>query len=41
VLKQALALNEPVLINCYIDPDLNVLPMVPAGGCVEKPILEM
>ena len=41
VLKQALALNEPVLINCYVDPDLNVLPMVPAGGCVEKPILEM
>ena len=41
VLKQALSLHEPVLINCYIDPDVNVLPMVPAGGSVEDPILEM
>lgn len=41
VLKQALALHEPVLINCHIDPDINVLPMVPTGGSVEDPILEM
>lgn len=41
VLKEALSLHEPVLINCYIDKDLNVLPMVPAGGSVENPILEM
>ncbi|MBE6830935.1 MAG: biosynthetic-type acetolactate synthase large subunit [Ruminococcaceae bacterium] len=41
VLKQALALQEPVLINCHINPDVNVLPMVPAGGSVENPILEM
>ncbi|MGX8710839.1 biosynthetic-type acetolactate synthase large subunit [Caproiciproducens sp. R1] len=41
VLKQALALREPVLINCHINPDVNVLPMVPAGGSVENPILEM
>ena len=41
VLKQALALHEPVLINCHIDPDVNVLPMVPTGGSVEDPILEM
>jgi acetolactate synthase-1/2/3 large subunit len=41
VLKEALSLNEPVLINCYINKDYNVLPMVPAGGSVEDPILEM
>jgi acetolactate synthase-1/2/3 large subunit len=41
VLKQALALREPVLIDCRIDRDMNVLPMVPAGGSVEDPILEM
>ncbi len=41
VLKEALSLNEPVLINCYISKDFNVLPMVPAGGSVEDPILEM
>ncbi|MBW7572607.1 biosynthetic-type acetolactate synthase large subunit [Caproiciproducens faecalis] len=41
VLKQALALHEPVVINCHINPDVNVLPMVPAGGSVENPILEM
>lgn len=41
VLTEALSLHEPVLINCYIDKDMNVLPMVPAGGSVENPILEM
>lgn len=41
VLKQALSLREPVLINCLINKDVNVLPMVPAGGSVEDPILEM
>ncbi len=41
VLRKALSLHEPVLINCYIDKDLNVLPMVPAGGSVEDPILKM
>ena len=41
VLEDALALNEPVLINCLISMDINVLPMVPAGASVEDPILEM
>lgn len=41
VLEQALALREPVLIDCRIDKDVNVLPMVPAGASVESPILEM
>ena len=41
VLEAALALHEPVLINCHIGMDVNVLPMVPAGASVEDPILEM
>ncbi len=41
VLRQALSLHEPVLINCLINRDVNVLPMVPSGGSVEDPILEM
>ena len=41
VLKEALAAEGPVLINCHIDPDCNVLPMVPAGASAEEPILEM
>ena len=41
VLARALDLNEPVLVNCPVARDLNVLPMVPADGSVEEPILEM
>lgn len=41
VLREALALNEPVLIDCLINKDENVLPMVPAGASVEDPILKM
>jgi acetolactate synthase-1/2/3 large subunit len=41
VLRQALALREPVLIDCVISRDQNVLPMVPAGGSVEDPMLTM
>lgn len=41
VLKEALKLNHPVLINCLIGKDVNVLPMVPAGASVEDPILKM
>ena len=41
VLREALAGGVPVLIDCRIDRDLNVLPMVPAGESVENPILEM
>lgn len=41
VLKAALETQGPVLINCHIDPDCNVLPMVPAGASAEEPILEM
>ena len=41
VLKKAIDLGEPVLVNCLIDKDINVLPMVPGGSCVEEPMLSM
>ncbi len=41
VLREALAHNGPVLVECLIDKDINVLPMVPAGASINKPILEM
>ncbi len=41
VLRAALSANEPVLIECKIDKDINVLPMVPAGGSIAKPILQL
>ncbi|TCL42283.1 biosynthetic-type acetolactate synthase large subunit [Harryflintia acetispora] len=41
VLRQALGEKGPVLVNCLIDMDQNVLPMVPAGAPVEDIILEM
>ncbi|HIU30697.1 MAG TPA: biosynthetic-type acetolactate synthase large subunit [Candidatus Caccousia avistercoris] len=41
VLREALALRRPVLIDCRINKDINVLPMVPAGASVESPILSM
>lgn len=41
VLAEALACDGPVLVECLIDQDINVLPMVPAGASIDKPILEM
>lgn len=43
VLSQALeiAKEKPVLIECRIDKDINVLPMVPAGKSITEPILEI
>ena len=41
VLEKAIAANGPVLINCLIDKDINVLPMVPAGASIAEPILEI
>ena len=32
VVKEALAYNGPVLVDCRISPDSNVLPMIPPGG---------
>jgi acetolactate synthase-1/2/3 large subunit len=41
VLKKALACGKPCVINCIIDSEENVLPMVPAGAAIEDPILEL
>ena len=41
VMKTAIELNEPVLIDCRISPDSNVLPMIPPGGASEDIIEEM
>lgn len=40
-LEKTLASGHPVLINCLIDKDINVLPMVPAGASIAEPILEI
>jgi acetolactate synthase-1/2/3 large subunit len=34
VLDEALALNAPVVIDCVISPESNVLPMIPPGGSI-------
>ena len=41
VLEKAIKSKSPVLIDCRIDKDINVLPMVPAGKSVEEIILEI
>ncbi len=38
-LKEALASGKPAVLDIPIDPDENVLPMVPAGGRLDEPIL--
>lgn len=35
-IKKALKLNKPVLIECVIDPDDKVFPMVPAGAAIDE-----
>lgn len=41
VLEKALKSNNPCLIECRINKDINVLPMVPAGADVNNPIMEI
>lgn len=41
-LKEALSLTgKPSVINCIINSDASVLPMVPGGQSIEEPILEI
>lgn len=40
-LKKAIACGRPCLVECVIDKDVNVLPMVAPGGDVLKPIMEL
>ncbi len=41
VLEKAVALNKPVVIDCRIIHDLNVLPMIPPGKTANEIITEM
>ena len=40
-LKAALENGGPVVVDCQISPDANVLPMIPPGGTVEDMIETM
>lgn len=40
-LKKAVELNAPVVIDCSISPDANVLPMIPPGKDADSMILEL
>ncbi len=40
VIQKAISLNRPVVINCEINRDLKVLPMVPPGAALEDVIVE-
>lgn len=41
VIKAAFECGEPVVIDCLINPDENVLPMIPPGKTVDDMITEM
>lgn len=41
VLKKAYDMNEPVVVDCVISPDENVLPMIPPGKTVEDIVTSM
>lgn len=41
VLEEAFKLNKPVLVDCVLSPDENVLPMIPPGKTVDDMITEM
>lgn len=40
-LKEAFDLKRPVVVDCRISPDDNVLPMIPPGGTVDQMITRM
>lgn len=41
VLQKAFDLNKPVVVDCRISPDANVLPMIPPGKTINEIITEM
>lgn len=41
VLKKAYDMNEPVVVDCVISPDENVLPMIPPGKTVNEIVTSM
>ncbi|SHJ33703.1 biosynthetic-type acetolactate synthase large subunit [Thermoclostridium caenicola] len=40
-IRKAMAQNRPVVINCEIDRDLKVYPMVPPGAPIDEVIMDM
>jgi len=40
VLKEAIRIKRPVLIDFHVDPHENCYPMVPAGGAIHQMVLE-
>ena len=41
VLRKAFDLKKPVLVDCVISPDVNVLPMIPPGKTIAEIVTEM
>ena len=41
VLREAISTKGPVVVDCRISPDENVLPMIPPGKTVDDMITEM
>lgn len=41
VLRAALDCRGPCLVNCLVDMDENVLPMVPAGAPIDTPVMHL
>lgn len=41
VLQQAFDLKKPVVVDCRLSPDVNVLPMIPPGKTVNEIVTEM
>ena len=41
VLEKAFNLKKPVIVDCVLSPDENVLPMIPPGKTVDDMITEM
>ena len=41
IIKNAMAQNRPVVINCEIDRDLKVNPIVPPGAPIDEVIMDM
>ena len=41
ILTKAFEMNKPVVVDCHISPDANVLPMIPPGKTINEIITEM
>jgi len=39
-IAKAMAVPGPYIVHCVLDPNENVYPMIPAGGCNHEMILE-